>query len=176
MLPTSAGVEPATSWSPVGRRIQLSHRGRQSYVLQWLLKVLVSNSAGPIIPQICTLISELSQFKLDLHTAKGHVKPVKKPIHIYWAGLVLYVVNQYIHLPRSYVARLEIELANLDLQSNVYQLHYGAHMISIYKLHHNKIVLRCHLTKERQLLRLPVCFPARLLSCMQSPFWKGICF
>ena len=27
MLPTSAGVEPATSWSPVGRRIQLSHRG-----------------------------------------------------------------------------------------------------------------------------------------------------
>ena len=29
MLPTSAGVEPATSWCPVGRRIQLSHRGRQ---------------------------------------------------------------------------------------------------------------------------------------------------
>ena len=27
VLPTSAGVEPATSWSPVGRRIQLSHRG-----------------------------------------------------------------------------------------------------------------------------------------------------
>ena len=29
MLPTSAGDEPATSWSPVGQRIQLSHRGRQ---------------------------------------------------------------------------------------------------------------------------------------------------
>ena len=28
MLPTSAGVEPTTSWSPVGRRIQLSHQGR----------------------------------------------------------------------------------------------------------------------------------------------------
>ena len=28
MLPTLAGVEPTTSWSPVGRRIQLSHRGR----------------------------------------------------------------------------------------------------------------------------------------------------
>ena len=28
VLPTSAGVEPATSWSPVGRRIQLSHQGR----------------------------------------------------------------------------------------------------------------------------------------------------
>ena len=27
MLPTSAGVEHATSWSPVGRRIHLSHRG-----------------------------------------------------------------------------------------------------------------------------------------------------
>ena len=31
MLPTSAGVEPATSWSPVGRRIQLSHRGWLRY-------------------------------------------------------------------------------------------------------------------------------------------------
>ena len=30
MLPTSAGVEPTTSWSPVGRRIQLSHRGQRS--------------------------------------------------------------------------------------------------------------------------------------------------
>ena len=29
MLPTSAGVEPATSWSPVGRRIQMSHRGQK---------------------------------------------------------------------------------------------------------------------------------------------------
>ena len=29
MLPTSAGVEPATSWSLVGRHIQLSHRGQQ---------------------------------------------------------------------------------------------------------------------------------------------------
>ena len=28
MLPTSVGVEPVTSWSPVGRRIQLSHQGR----------------------------------------------------------------------------------------------------------------------------------------------------
>ena len=28
MLLTSAGIEPATSWSPIGRRIQLSHRGR----------------------------------------------------------------------------------------------------------------------------------------------------
>ena len=28
ILPTSAGVEPVTSWSPVRRRIQLSHRGR----------------------------------------------------------------------------------------------------------------------------------------------------
>ena len=33
MLPTSAGVEPATSWSPVGRRIQLSHRGRQLSII-----------------------------------------------------------------------------------------------------------------------------------------------
>ena len=31
MLSTSAGVEPTTSWSPVGRRIQLSHRGLFRY-------------------------------------------------------------------------------------------------------------------------------------------------
>ena len=31
MLPTSAGVELATSWSPVGRTIQLSHRGRHHW-------------------------------------------------------------------------------------------------------------------------------------------------
>ena len=30
MLPTSVGVEPVTSWSPVGRRIQMSHRGLYS--------------------------------------------------------------------------------------------------------------------------------------------------
>ena len=30
MLPNSAVVEPAISWSPVRRRIQLSHRGRLS--------------------------------------------------------------------------------------------------------------------------------------------------
>ena len=29
MLPTSAGVESATSWSPVGWRIQMNHRGRR---------------------------------------------------------------------------------------------------------------------------------------------------
>ena len=28
ILPTSVGVDPVTSWSPVRRRIQLSHRGR----------------------------------------------------------------------------------------------------------------------------------------------------
>ena len=35
MLPTSAGVEPATSWSPVGQRIQLSHRGQQDQCEIW---------------------------------------------------------------------------------------------------------------------------------------------
>ena len=32
MLPTSAGVEHVTSWSPVGRRIQLSHQGRLNQI------------------------------------------------------------------------------------------------------------------------------------------------
>ena len=35
MLPTSAAIEPATSWSPVRRRIQLSHRGRPRGLNPW---------------------------------------------------------------------------------------------------------------------------------------------
>ena len=47
MLLTSAGVEPATSWSPVGRRIQLSHRGRHisdvAYINVTLYKLIIFN-------------------------------------------------------------------------------------------------------------------------------------
>ena len=42
MLPTSAGVEPTTSWSPVGRRIQLSHRGRQTIQVICYLQIQIS--------------------------------------------------------------------------------------------------------------------------------------
>ena len=48
MLPTSAGVEPATSWSPVGWRIQLSHRGR----LYW----------GPLVEYFCANILKLGHW------------------------------------------------------------------------------------------------------------------
>ena len=51
MLPTSAGVEPATSWSPVGRRIQLSHRGH-SQQLRWpyiLLSVIVNKEDNLLV-------------------------------------------------------------------------------------------------------------------------------
>ena len=44
MLSTSAGVEPATSWSPVGRRIHLSHRGRLGDKL-WAAKMFFSLSS-----------------------------------------------------------------------------------------------------------------------------------
>ena len=42
-MPTSAGIEPATSWSPNGPRIQLSHRGRPSYISVCSLSVLYSS-------------------------------------------------------------------------------------------------------------------------------------
>ena len=44
MLPTSAGVEPATSWSPVGRRVQLSHWGRLS-ILYMIVNLMLPNQA-----------------------------------------------------------------------------------------------------------------------------------
>ena len=47
--PTSAGVEPATfqpaiSWSPVGRRIQLSHRGTNSGIVNKLIRHDIQSS------------------------------------------------------------------------------------------------------------------------------------
>ena len=33
------GVEPTTSWSPVGQRIQLSHRGRHAYIIVSLISM-----------------------------------------------------------------------------------------------------------------------------------------
>ena len=61
MLPTSAGVEPATSWSPVGRRIQLSHRGR------------LYPSVGPMWNKSTNLQSQLgiSVHKYYLHEEVG---------------------------------------------------------------------------------------------------------
>ena len=61
MLPTSAGVEPVTSWSPVGRRIQLSHRGRPLGSLNplWFQENRVSFKPvleGPM--QLCKLIQD----------------------------------------------------------------------------------------------------------------------
>ena len=47
MLLTSAGVEPATSWSPVGRCIQLSHRGRLVLVVDTLFSDTQSKENEP---------------------------------------------------------------------------------------------------------------------------------
>ena len=50
MLPTSAGVEPATSWSPVGRRIQFSHRGRRgAYLLIFTFDLEVKGKKTRIV-------------------------------------------------------------------------------------------------------------------------------
>ena len=39
MLPTLAGVEPATSWSPAGRRIQLSHQAGRKGLNSWFTSI-----------------------------------------------------------------------------------------------------------------------------------------
>ena len=55
MLPTSAGVEPATSWSPVGRRIQLSHRGRLLLTLETKCSISFTEAG----PQTYKLLSKM---------------------------------------------------------------------------------------------------------------------
>ena len=81
MLPTSAGVEPMTSWSPVRRRIQLSHRGRQIWyekktkysmkdekkkIPQSLYKtVLVGTKANTILAkQTCCIQTKMYRFMI----------------------------------------------------------------------------------------------------------------
>ena len=73
MLPTSAGVEPATSWSPVGRYIQLSHRGRQSkleiakiYMGRNVRKLLLyaSNETRRYLRDFLLLLANRKQVKL----------------------------------------------------------------------------------------------------------------
>ena len=63
MLPTSAGVEPATSWSPVGRRIQLSHRGRYTFAIHdtYTGRCSFSNLRD-------TSVQELTHFRLNAGT------------------------------------------------------------------------------------------------------------
>ena len=51
MLLTSAGVEPATSWSPVGRRIHLSHRDRLIHnLITFNVPQMLSGKAGTCTP------------------------------------------------------------------------------------------------------------------------------
>ena len=59
MLPTSAGVEPVTSWSSVGRRIQLSHRG-------WLAWFCTSTHWG----EHCTNNKNLSKGSGDMERTR----------------------------------------------------------------------------------------------------------
>ena len=60
MLPTSAGAEPATSWSPVGRRIQLSHRGRP----------IKLNKISNILNEISSLVNKISYIRLTAGLSK----------------------------------------------------------------------------------------------------------
>ena len=63
MLPTSAEVEPATSWSPVGRRIQLSHRGRLTIIdkednqFDFMFAFMYVN---PVLKRICSKKKEFA--------------------------------------------------------------------------------------------------------------------
>ena len=68
MLPTSAGVEPATSWSPVGRRIQLSHRGR-------LLPALLTFNGLRETTQINALVKKVWVFSLGPLNVSKKVVP-----------------------------------------------------------------------------------------------------
>ena len=63
MLPASVGVEPATSWSPVGRRIQLSHRGQTD---TWGYKVAGRSSYTLSLTDIRVYLGSVGQGLLPI--------------------------------------------------------------------------------------------------------------
>ena len=69
MLPTSAGVEPATFWSPVGWRIQLSHRGRLRQKLTTVLLVSTEKQEKNIslisLLSVAMVLFEYNQYNPD---------------------------------------------------------------------------------------------------------------
>ena len=54
MLPTSAGIEPATSWSPVGRRILLRNGMGKSFFMN-----RANTEEGMLIQSVVNLYTEL---------------------------------------------------------------------------------------------------------------------
>ena len=76
MLPTLAGVEPATSWSPVGRRIQMSHRSRLSFSISPCYAVLIK------MPCTLLIISQsdylIQVVDTNLHTMINSADPDQK--------------------------------------------------------------------------------------------------
>ena len=102
MLQTLAGVEPATSWSPVGRHIQLSHRGPNS----------LSNTCTckrRIVWHTCTLMKLMQQCDriwpkqpeqvliLDLTIVNVLKFPTLYSIH-FWHELILLFMHLFLEV------------------------------------------------------------------------------
>ena len=80
MLPTSAGVEPATFWSPVGRRIQLSHQAGRIRKIELCNKSLALEKVPFLFNCKVLIINESSHIKWTLYLSglcffkNAHVK------------------------------------------------------------------------------------------------------
>ena len=93
MLPTSAGVEPATSRSPVRRRIQLSHRGRPQWV--GLLPGQISNLVSVVGSSTCTEVSPWTGILLLRSQSEGRCTELRSflPMLLIEDVYVLYAKN-----------------------------------------------------------------------------------
>ena len=71
MLPTSAGVEPATSWSPVGRRIQLSNWATEAAHNFFTYLNEDESLASPFVSaELNTLYKEWPLREMNTHTQR----------------------------------------------------------------------------------------------------------
>ena len=147
MLPTSAGVEPATSWSPIGRRIQLSHRGQSLHFIDLTgrLTVAIQNSHqcdvtdSPLTFQLSGGVAVTLAYCI-MRTTNGFEQPVKNsfltlylghwdPCHEIndpqwlWFARIQILVNSNIELfTTMYVPQVQYQLCTYSVTSRSFHL------------------------------------------------------
>ena len=103
MLPTSAGVEPVNSWTSVGRRIQLSHRGPHS--------LLVGDTKSECQTNVSETVSVLTNVGVLINKEKSVLMPTKD---IGFLGNRINSEKMIVYLPSEKVQKIIAECINLS--------------------------------------------------------------
>ena len=135
MLPISARVEPVTSWSPVGRRIQLSDRGRP-YLLTyapeedaesaWASMQSEQSLRCPYEEILHHLLSKCAQwiYWSDYANANSHSFRISQPLNL---TLMIRKFDRQICCSIPYL-NLHKPYLSLNIKMTVYDLFFVKHL------------------------------------------------